>query len=379
MRSWRTVDLVGLLALAILLALPAVAPSWLVGDLAMYLSYALLAVALAFAWGHCGLLSLGHGVFFGIGAYAMGTLTLGMLPGLEAVRSTWLGLVFAVAASGATAWTIGWFTFAGRGLHGAFFGIVTLALAVVFERLAINWDWLGGLNGLMNVPPITLGLNGDGAELWEPVPLFYVMLGVLAATVAGLTAYQRSDGGLALAALRENELRARALGYDAGALTRRAFALSGAVAGLAGARVAAARAAIDRTGSGVLLTARSEGFIAGRPDLDETVRRLKAFAEAGADCLYAPGIGDDAQITAVVQAVAPKPVNVLTLGRPVAELAALGARRISVGGSLARTAYGEFLRAARGIAEDGSFAAFKNAAPSRELNGFFSDRKERRG
>lgn len=148
---------------------------------------------------------------------------------------------------------------------------------------------------------------------------------------------------------------------------------------LAVARVAAARAAIDRTGSGVLLTARSEGFIAGRPDLDETVRRLKAFADAGADCLYAPGIGDDAQITAVVQAVAPKPVNVLTLGRPVAELAALGARRISVGGSLARAAYGEFLRAARGIADDGSFAAFGNAAPSRELNGFFSDRKERRG
>jgi len=147
---------------------------------------------------------------------------------------------------------------------------------------------------------------------------------------------------------------------------------------LAVARVAAARAAIDRTGSGVLLTARSEGFIAGRPDLEETVRRLKAFADAGADCLYAPGIGDDAQITAVVQAVGPKPVNVLTLGRPVAELAALGARRISVGGSLARAAYGEFLRAARGIADDGSFAAFKNAAPSRELNGFFADRKERR-
>ncbi|GHD62839.1 2-methylisocitrate lyase [Thalassobaculum fulvum] len=148
---------------------------------------------------------------------------------------------------------------------------------------------------------------------------------------------------------------------------------------LAVARVAAARAAIDRTGSGVLLTARSEGFIAGRPDLDETVRRLKAFAEAGADCLYAPGIGDDAQIGTVVQAVAPKPVNVLTLGRPVAELAALGARRISVGGSLARAAYGEFLRAARGIADEGSFAAFKNAAASRELNGFFADRKEGRG
>lgn len=231
----RTVDLVGLLALLLLLGLPGVAASWLIGDLATYLSYGLLAVSLAFAWGHCGLLSLGHAVFFGIGAYAMGTLTLGMLPGLEGLRSTWLGLGFAAAAAGAAAWAIGWFTFAGRGLHGAFFGIVTLALAFVIERLAINWDWLGGLNGLMNVPPITLGLNAGGRELWEPVPLFYVMLGALAAVIAGLTVYQRSDGGLALAAIRENELRARALGYDTGVLKRRAFALSGAVAGLAGA------------------------------------------------------------------------------------------------------------------------------------------------
>lgn len=235
MRRTRTVDLVGFGGLALFLVLPWIAASWLVGDLAIYMTYALLAVSLAFAWGHCGLLSLGHAVFFGIGAYAMGTLTLGMLPGLEGLRSTWVGLVFAAAASGLAAWTIGWFTFAGRGLHGAFFGIVTLALAVVFERAATNWDWLGGLNGLMNVPPITLGLNAGGHEVWEPLPLFYVMLGVLAATIAGLTLYQRSDRGLALAAIRENELRARALGYDTGALKRRAFALSGAVAGLAGA------------------------------------------------------------------------------------------------------------------------------------------------
>jgi len=235
MPAMRTVDLTGILALALFLGLPAVSADWLLGDLAIYFSYALLAVSLAFAWGFCGLLSLGHAVYFGIGAYAMSTLTLGMLPGLEAVRSTWLGLAFAAAAAGAAAWTIGWFTFAGRGLHGAFFGIVTLALAVVFERLAINWDWIGGLNGLMNVPPIVLGLNGDGHELWEPVPVYYVMLGALAIVVAGLTVFQRSDWGLALAALRENELRARTLGYDTGAMKRRAYALSGSVAGLAGA------------------------------------------------------------------------------------------------------------------------------------------------
>ena len=144
---------------------------------------------------------------------------------------------------------------------------------------------------------------------------------------------------------------------------------------LAVERVAAARAALDADGGGVLLTARSEGFITGRPDLDETIRRLRAFADAGADCLYAPGIREDAQVAAVVQAVAPKPVNVLTLGTPVDALAALGVRRISVGGSLARAAYGEFLRAAREIAQDGHFTAFARAAPSKELNGFFTGPK----
>src|SRR3546814_15093351 len=87
----------------------------------------------------------------------------------------------------------------------------------------------------MNVPPLTLGLNGEGVEVWAPMPLYYTTLVVLAAVIAGLTAFQRSDRGLALAAIRENELRARALGYDAGAMKRGAFALSGAVAGLAGA------------------------------------------------------------------------------------------------------------------------------------------------
>jgi 2-methylisocitrate lyase-like PEP mutase family enzyme len=141
---------------------------------------------------------------------------------------------------------------------------------------------------------------------------------------------------------------------------------------LAVARVAAARAALDRAGRGVLLTARSEGFIAGRPDLTETIRRLRAFALAGADCVYAPGLREESQIAEVVRAVAPTPVNVLTPGLSVASLAALGVRRISVGGSLARSAWGEFLRAAREIASDGSFSAFSRAAPGGELNRMFS-------
>jgi 2-methylisocitrate lyase-like PEP mutase family enzyme len=137
---------------------------------------------------------------------------------------------------------------------------------------------------------------------------------------------------------------------------------------LAVERVAAARQA---AGPDVVLTARSEGFIRRRPDLDETLRRLVAFAEAGADCLYAPGLVEDAQIRAVVQAVAPKAVNVLALTRPVSELAPLGTRRISIGSGLASAAWGEFTRAAKDIAENGSFAAFARGIGGRELNPLF--------
>ena len=143
---------------------------------------------------------------------------------------------------------------------------------------------------------------------------------------------------------------------------------------LAVERIRAARRAIDDSGTGVLLTARSEGFIVGRPDLGETIRRLTAFAEAGADCLYAPGLRAIADITAVVAAVAPKPVNVLVGGdfTTVAELTQAGVRRISVGGALARAAWAGFLQAAREIAEHGTFSALNNAVPFVEINQSFS-------
>jgi 2-methylisocitrate lyase-like PEP mutase family enzyme len=141
---------------------------------------------------------------------------------------------------------------------------------------------------------------------------------------------------------------------------------------LAVARVAAARAAIDRTQSGVLLTARSEGFIRGAPDLDETIRRLKAFADAGADCLYAPGIREEGQVRAVVDAVTPKPVNLLSIGLPVATAAAWGVRRISLGGALASLAFNHFQAAAREIAEQGTFTAIAQTPRGTPLNAIFS-------
>ncbi|MGE3335147.1 MAG: isocitrate lyase/phosphoenolpyruvate mutase family protein [Rhodospirillaceae bacterium] len=142
------------------------------------------------------------------------------------------------------------------------------------------------------------------------------------------------------------------------------------------ARIRAARRAIDAAGGDVILVGRAENFIAGRPDLDDVIARLSAYAEAGADCLYAPGLTTDDQITALVQAVAPKPVNVLVgqAGFTVERLAALGVRRISVGGALARSAWGAFMTAAREIAEHGTFGSFTAAASGRDINALMSAR-----
>ena len=143
---------------------------------------------------------------------------------------------------------------------------------------------------------------------------------------------------------------------------------------LAVSRIKAARAAIDKAGADVLLTGRSEGFIRGRPDLAETLARLKAYAAAGADCLYAPGLSTREQIVAVVEAVAPKPVNIL-IGSPlpftVSDVAAMGGRRISIGGALARVAWGALGRMAQEIRDKGTFTGFGDGMPGADLNGLF--------
>jgi 2-methylisocitrate lyase-like PEP mutase family enzyme len=139
-------------------------------------------------------------------------------------------------------------------------------------------------------------------------------------------------------------------------------------------RMRAARKAIDKAGGDTLLVGRAEGFLAGQPDIEITIARLKAYANAGADCLYAPGIRTTAQISAVVAAVAPKPVNLLIgfgADHTLAQFAALGVRRISVGGSLALSAWGGFMRSAKLIVEQGRFDGFADAASGKELNTFF--------
>jgi len=225
----------GLLVLAVLVALPFAVEEWLIAEIAIYFAYALFAGSLAFVWGHCGLLSLGQAVFFGTGAYAMSFVTLGMVAGAEGIVSTWVGFAAAIAVPALLANLIGRFLFLAGGLQGAFFGIVTLAIAFIVERLAINWDYAGGLNGLMNVPPINTGLNGGGAEVYDALPVYYVNLAVLAAGVLVLTLLIRSRFGLVLKAIRGHETRTRSFGYDTARHKVSAFTIGAGVAGLAGA------------------------------------------------------------------------------------------------------------------------------------------------
>ena len=140
------------------------------------------------------------------------------------------------------------------------------------------------------------------------------------------------------------------------------------------ARLSAAREAIAAAGGDTLLVGRAENYLHGRPDLADTIARLRAYAEAGADCLYAPGIKAREDIAAIVAAVAPKPINLLvgsTSDLTLADIAALGVRRVSVGGGLARSAWGAFTRAAKGLAERGTFDGFAGAASGAELDGLF--------
>jgi 2-methylisocitrate lyase-like PEP mutase family enzyme len=139
-------------------------------------------------------------------------------------------------------------------------------------------------------------------------------------------------------------------------------------------RIRAAKAAIGD--SGVVLTGRAECFLVGQDDINEVIRRLTAYAEAGADCLYAPGISERNHIEAVVKAVAPRPVNLLISapgGLTIRDAADLGVRRVSVGGALARAAWGGFIRAAKDLAESGTFAGFAGATPHGELQEFFKN------
>ncbi len=191
---------------------------------------------------------------------------------------------------------------------------------------------LAHLRSLTEAVSVPVNADFEGGFAVEPERLRETVLAATATGIAGLS-IEDSTGDA------EHPLHDRSLAVE---------------------RILASRGAIDESGTGVVLTARSEGYVVGRPDLDETIARLRAYADGGADCLYAPRLGSVEEVAAIVAAVAPKPVNLL-INAPfitVAEAAELGVRRISVGGTLARAAWGGWLDIAREIAEQGTFSGF---------------------
>jgi ABC-type branched-subunit amino acid transport system permease subunit len=218
-----------------LAALPLFMGAWQVGQIAQYLTYGIFAMSLALIWGQCGLLSFGHAVFFGLGAYAMSLTTLGMLPGwLAGWTSSYLGVVLALVVPAIVANILGRFLFYGRGLQGAQLAIVMLAVAVVAERVMTRWSYAGGMNGLMSVPPVNLGAFGLVYELYDPLPLFYGTLIAALVVYVLLEALVRSRRGVVLRAVGADEARTGFLGHDTRSVKLAVFTLSAAVAGFAG-------------------------------------------------------------------------------------------------------------------------------------------------
>lgn len=225
-------DLFHLAVLAILALAPLLASDWQLAQLAQLLCYGLLALSLALIWGQGGLLCFGQSLFFGLGAYVMSLAALDMLPGLKGLGAGWPALALACLVPALAAQLLGRFLFHGRGLRGAYFGIVMLAISVIAERVATSWDYVGGLNGLMNVPPFR---PRPGMELVDARPTYWAMLGVVAVVFLLAEALVRSRWGIVLRAIRDGEDRVALLGHDVAGWKTTALTLSAAIAGLAGA------------------------------------------------------------------------------------------------------------------------------------------------
>ena len=202
-------------------------------QLAQLVSYGIFAMSLSFVWGQTGLLCFGQAIFFGIGAYVMALLTKGMLPGWP--HGTGFGLFAAALLPGAIAFAAGQLMFRGRGLSGAYFAIVTLAAAVIVERAASHWDFIGGFNGLLDVPPLRIALGGRPKELLDTVPVYYTLLGAAALVYGVLLWLERSPLGTALRAIRDNQTRTAYFGIDVALYKTFSFAVSACVAGFSGA------------------------------------------------------------------------------------------------------------------------------------------------
>lgn len=217
---------------AALLLAPLLLDDWRLSQLGQLLTYGLFALSLAFIWGKAGILCFGQAIFFGVGAYLMALVTLGDLPILG--TSQWTGLLVALLGAGVVAFGLGLFLFGGRGLTGAHLAIVTLCASVVVEIAAGRWDFIGGFNGLLGVPPLVVPWEREDIYMTSR-ETYFLILATLILVYALLQWLSRSPFGTLLAAIRSNEDRTRFLGFEVTTAKLFAFTLSGMIAGLAGA------------------------------------------------------------------------------------------------------------------------------------------------
>ena len=212
---------------------PLALSQWNLTQLAQYMAYGIFAMALAFIWGQAGILSFGQAIFFGIGGYSMGLVALDRLPILG--DSTITGLSLALVLPAVAAYILGRLLFLGRGLSGAYFAIVTLCAAVVVQTLAEQWNYLGGFNGLLGIPPFTSPWHDSADTYMTPRETYYFMLAIAAFVFVGLLLIVRSPVGTVLAAIREDDGRTAFFGFDVSRYKVWAFVTSAVVSGGAGA------------------------------------------------------------------------------------------------------------------------------------------------
>ncbi len=229
--QFKKVYIIRLAVLGILILFPFTGYDYLTSQLTQFIVYGIFAMSLSLLWGYAGILCFGHAVFFGMGAYVMALVTKGMIPGLAGpLTATWVGILLALIVVAIFSAVLGYFLFYGR-LSGPYLGIVTLAISVIAERVAVNWYYIGGFNGLVNIPPLSFA----GWEIRGLNLLFYFILAVALGIYLFCDRILRSPFGTILAAIRDNEMRAEFFGYNSARYKIVVFTIGASVAGLAGA------------------------------------------------------------------------------------------------------------------------------------------------
>jgi branched-chain amino acid transport system permease protein/urea transport system permease protein len=227
--------LLRLVVLGLLILFPLIGDDYLTVQLTQFVVYGIFAMSLSLVWGYAGILCFGHAVFFGLGAYIMALTTKDMIPGISGLMtSSFVAIAMSILVVALFAAVLGYFLFYGR-LSGPYLGIVTLAIAVIAERIAVKWYYIGGFNGLINVPPLSFA----GWELIDQNVLYYSIVTIGFGVYLFCDRIVRSPFGTILSAVRSNETRAEFFGYNIAQYKIIVFAIGAAVAGLAGALFAA--------------------------------------------------------------------------------------------------------------------------------------------